>query len=130
MNPELLLTKLEKITKRSNRIQEKIRELAKQGKILDLQARHINETLEIIKLSDQKELQDGTEAPGVRASNAVVLANDEKAQARKPKPTPKGPACRSCGAVGKLFQTSRTLSNGKLVPLCVCDECKTEQVMF
>lgn len=107
--------------------------LRKKIVLLDKEIDYLEEVNALLQ-EDNAALLGSTEAPraGLRSEDSrQVQGLPEPTKNPPPKPKPKqasGPKCNSCGAVGTLFRTSRTLQNGKVVPLAVCDGCKTEQV--
>ncbi len=127
-------TTLARLTQKKAKLESKIRELTKELALTNIKIKHRQE-LEILQQSDAPLLgtDEGngprvlTTATGPVQGVSGTLEN-QPILPQKPKAKAEGPACPSCGERNSLYRTSRTMTNGKTVPLVVCGSCKTEQI--
>lgn len=129
------MNKLERLLEHRTKTLGKIKELQKRVILLDHEIDYLK-LKDVLLQSDHALLLESFEdgGPGVRPTSSGPVQNVSgyalPASGAPPKPKAKasGPICHSCSAENSLFRTTKSLNNGKLVQLVVCDSCKTEQI--
>jgi len=115
-----LATKIARITQKRAKLNDKVAEIAKQVRLLDLELTYLNQISLVEKAQIPEYPVDVLGRPPEPESKSIGV----------PPPVPirqKGdcPACTD----GLLRRVSRTLGNGKTITLTVCGDCGNESLL-